>query len=241
MGDVGGLGVRATPGRVTHLIVLQLCNICRSANLAVVQEMSLRQRKKAETWEAIHRRAAEAVLERGLDAVTVEEIAQAVGISPRTFFNYFPTKDHAVLGLRDPVIPQDALDSLQPGTQLLRQVVSVLDATVRSTRPGIARPMRHRLVAEEPRLMGLHKQSLHRTEDLVRTAVIEKLTGDPAQEPSDDGVPTTERVRMLVLVAGSVLRFAWTASGQVPGQEPTPEDLDRAVEIYQILNRTDLS
>lgn len=34
--------------------------------------------------------------ERGYDATTVEEVATAAGISERTFFRYFPTKDQAL-------------------------------------------------------------------------------------------------------------------------------------------------
>lgn len=37
-------------------------------------------------------------LEKGLDGFTVEELCTTVGISRRTFFNYFETKDDAVLG-----------------------------------------------------------------------------------------------------------------------------------------------
>lgn len=37
-------------------------------------------------------------LERGLHGFTVEELCAEIGISRRTFFNYFETKDDAVLG-----------------------------------------------------------------------------------------------------------------------------------------------
>lgn len=204
--------------------------------------MSLRERKKAETWEAIHQCAAQAVLDRGLDSVTVEEIAHTVGISPRTFFNYFPTKDHAVLGLKDPVVPDAAVDQLRPGPLLLPQVIDLLDQAVRSARPATQHSKRHRLLAEHPQLMGLHKQSLHRTEDLVRTALLQRLAeSDSTQLQHNDVVPVAERIRMLVLIAGSILRFAWTGPDHVPGQDPTAEDLKRAVDNYHFLNRTDLS
>lgn len=45
---------------------------------------------------AEHARALTA--ERGLAGFTVEELCERVGISRRTFFNYFPTKEDAVLG-----------------------------------------------------------------------------------------------------------------------------------------------
>ncbi|MCI2422522.1 TetR/AcrR family transcriptional regulator [Saccharopolyspora sp. K220] len=37
--------------------------------------------------------------ERGLSGFTVEEVCEQVGISRRTFFNYFASKDDAVLGI----------------------------------------------------------------------------------------------------------------------------------------------
>jgi len=69
-------------------------------------ECSLRERKKQNTRSALHAAAFAAVRDRGVTGVTIEEISAAAGVSPRTFFNYFPSKAAAALGLADPQIPQ---------------------------------------------------------------------------------------------------------------------------------------
>ncbi|MQY23592.1 TetR/AcrR family transcriptional regulator [Nocardia macrotermitis] len=58
----------------------------------------LREQKKQQTRLDLCRAARRLVLERGFDATTVEDVAKAVGVSPRTFFNYYETKLDAVVG-----------------------------------------------------------------------------------------------------------------------------------------------
>ncbi len=65
----------------------------------------LREQKKQRTRHAIHEAAVRLVEERGMSAVTVESICETAMISSRTFFNYFPSKAAAVLGLTELFVP----------------------------------------------------------------------------------------------------------------------------------------
>ncbi|WP_409375068.1 TetR/AcrR family transcriptional regulator [Streptomyces justiciae] len=60
---------------------------------------SLTERRKAETRMDIARAAAGLFVSRGLRATRAEDIAQAAGIAPRTFYRYFATKEEAVAPL----------------------------------------------------------------------------------------------------------------------------------------------
>src|SRR5260370_524972 len=65
----------------------------------------LRERKKLKTKEAIQREALRLFAAQGYAETTIEQIAAAAESSPSTFFNYFPTKQDAVLFHRyDPMI-----------------------------------------------------------------------------------------------------------------------------------------
>lgn len=57
----------------------------------------LRERKKAATRSALGDAAWSMCVQHGLDGVTVEQIARSAGVSLRTFFNYFSSKEEAVV------------------------------------------------------------------------------------------------------------------------------------------------
>ena len=56
-----------------------------------------RERKKAETRAALARAAVRLALEHGVENVTTEAIAEAADVAPRTFRNYFSSKEEAIV------------------------------------------------------------------------------------------------------------------------------------------------
>ena len=90
---------------------------------------SLRERKKLATRRSLRRHALDLVAKRGFAQVTVEDIAEAADVSPRTFFNYFPSKEAALFGA-DPERAASMRERLvrtapgQPALEALRIVIA---------------------------------------------------------------------------------------------------------------------
>lgn len=63
----------------------------------MTEQLGLRQRKKLERRQSIEAAALSRFERNGFDATTIDEIAAAADIAPRTFFSYFPTKEDVVL------------------------------------------------------------------------------------------------------------------------------------------------
>ena len=57
----------------------------------------LRERKKQATRDALREAALRLALERGPEQVRVEDIAEAAGVSPRTYNNYFASREQAIV------------------------------------------------------------------------------------------------------------------------------------------------
>jgi AcrR family transcriptional regulator len=60
-------------------------------------QAGLRERKKQATREALRTAALRLALERGPENVRVDDIAEAAGVSPRTYNNYFSSREQAIV------------------------------------------------------------------------------------------------------------------------------------------------
>jgi AcrR family transcriptional regulator len=109
----------------------------------------LRERKKAETHQALAKAALDLADRLGPDRVTVEAIADAAGVSPRTFFNYFSSKEDAIVGIapaQSSALLADLLSrpEAEPPLDALRAVM--LAAAERLQAVGDDWVIRHRLI-----------------------------------------------------------------------------------------------
>lgn len=76
-------------------------------DISASEGLGARERRRRETYASLTNLARELTAQRGLNGFTVEELCEGVGVSRRTFFNYFATKEDAVLGTKptDPLAP----------------------------------------------------------------------------------------------------------------------------------------
>jgi AcrR family transcriptional regulator len=91
-------------------------------------EEGLRERKRRLTRQLISDAATIMFAMRGFDSVKVAEVADRVGISEKTVYNYFPTKESLVLDTADETIERvaEALRERRPNESLTEAVVRAL-------------------------------------------------------------------------------------------------------------------
>lgn len=182
-------------------------------------EVSRREERRDRTWNALHDAAVKLVHIGGVKATTTEAIASAAGVSPRTFFNYFATKEDAILGFREPKLTPEILekDAQRQNLYIFERVTHLtLDILRGSLKPG-SLPFIREMVHHHPELHGRLKawqlsseQVLHdflATVDWGKFSDVGRVGPYPLLEEgaelSDDA---EERVRAAVLIASAALR-----------------------------------
>ncbi|MEV3931039.1 MULTISPECIES: TetR family transcriptional regulator [unclassified Streptomyces] len=169
----------------------------------------LRERKKQATRRAIAEAAVRLAAEHGVENVTVEAISEAAGVSPRTFFNYFPSHDDAFVLVDDEVgeriresvraapadrppldVVRDALVSELDGFES-RQELWALQSKVLQRSPHLIHRGLQAHVADERALAAALTDWLHST------------------RPESEGAPGTALfARLLAAVTQTALRVA---------------------------------
>ena len=139
---------------------------------------SRRERKKLATRQALQDVALRLVAERGLDQVTVEDISEAADVATRTFFNYFSSKEEALLGnLPEKVATVQRMVVDRPaGETPLEAVCQVLRTmTLRLAERREERLLRQQVIERHPGLLARQLGEYASFEQALAAAVAERL------------------------------------------------------------------
>ncbi|MGC7097649.1 TetR/AcrR family transcriptional regulator [Amycolatopsis lurida] len=190
----------------------------------MTQPTGLRERKKHATYRTLAATAVRLAAERGLDHVTVEDIAGEAGVSPRTFFNYFASKEDAVLM----PYPDNEERTRRSVDRFLAMPahLSALEALVAAIRPDIELIEADReewlarmsVIEANPSLVSRVMASQANSNQALINAIAER-TG---QDPEKDLFPGL----LFGVVVATALQVAvrrWHAAG---GEAPLTEFLD---------------
>jgi AcrR family transcriptional regulator len=189
--------------------------------------MGLRERKKEQTRRAIEDAAFHLFAERGFQATTVADIAEAADVAPRTFFAYFPSKEDVLFAdfdettealaarLRDRLPGESTFDALRAW---ITGLLPDLDADENRE------ALRHRLCSEYESIAAHERHLMARFEAIIAESVAADL-GD---------APTDLRPRMIAAAAIAALM---AMRPDDPGAEELPagEKLQRLDEALEFL------
>ena len=186
----------------------------------------LRERKRLATRRSIQVAVLELLDERGIDGVTVDEISRMADVSPRTFFNYFASKEEAMLGDAPELPGQDVIDEFLEGHgTVLEDLATVLTrAGDHATADAEMLHLRHRLLKQFPQLFAMRMATMRAFEESVAEIVAVRLARDePALAADPDA--RASRARLITLVAFAAMRHAWTAWAHSAGPAPLADQL----------------
>lgn len=174
--------------------------------------VGLRERKRRATRRAIQAAILDLAARDGYDRVTIEDISAAADISPRTFFNYFPTKDDAVIGgypnLEELAATQEFLAAgRQEGVLVgLGRLLGAASEALDEERVSVER--RRALLRGHPGLFARRMAYLHRFEDELVDIIAERLAVDEPTLAADPAA-LERRSRLLALIGLAAVRYAY--------------------------------
>jgi AcrR family transcriptional regulator len=188
---------------------------------ALQKTEGLRERNRRQTLQRIAEVGVELFLAQGYEATTLDEIAAAAGISRRTFFYYFKSKDDILLAHIDAYA--DALkasvlehSSGEAPLEVVREALLKL-----STRFQLPRTIAiARLIGQSEALRDSRQRGYLRREQVVYEALCELW---PAKERRD-------RLRLVAMASIGALRIAVDAWLEQDGKRPLAKYLRDAFD-----------
>lgn len=153
--------------------------------MGTTNELGLRERKKQATRQALGLAALRLAVSRGLDNVLIDDIAAEVGVSTRTFSNYFATKYEAICGLAvDRAARIGAELRARPGNEpLWTALTNAVLAHHQLTEPpdrtwteGI------KLITSTPAVRGEYLKTRAVMQQALAAAIAERTGTDPATD-----------------------------------------------------------
>jgi AcrR family transcriptional regulator len=129
----------------------------------------LRERKKEQTRRRIAEVALRLFDERGYDAVTVNEVAEAAGVAKVTLFAYFPSKDSLVLdGVKEDTAAIVAGRGDRPPLQALREHYRLMGRQDQGEMDVEGLLTRIRVISSSPALLaGVQQAHMSQREELA--------------------------------------------------------------------------
>ncbi|MEU9122370.1 TetR/AcrR family transcriptional regulator [Streptomyces sp. NPDC048506] len=176
----------------------------------------LRERKKQRTRDALIRAALELFTEQGYDATTVDEIAEAVDVSQRTYFRYFANKEDVAFAVQE-MVEARFLEELaarpaseSPLTALRSAVMTAWDeigSAIESVIPVELHMRSYRMIESTPALIASHLRRSSELEEQIARLIARREGLD---------VETDPRPRVLVAAFSGVMRVAGKVWGEGP-------------------------
>jgi AcrR family transcriptional regulator len=195
---------------------------------------SLRERKKLATRLELRRAALDLVAKHGFTNVTVEGIAAAADVSPRTFFNYFPSKEAALFGM-DPdrmAALRTAIVTAAPGEPALAAVREVMARLAKGMSEDLTALggdpagwlLRVKTARADPHVRAAQAAQMAQVERIVAEGLAQRLQTDLDRDPYPG---------MLAGVAVATVRSGvifWSNSG---GTMPLDQYMDIAFRALE--------
>lgn len=161
---------------------------------------TLRERRKQQTSREIRLAAIELCFEEGFENVTTEAISARSGVSQRTFFNYFPNKEAAIIA-RPPPFPDDVVTDFVNGSgTFLEDLEALVIAHLGQLEEDreIIRTLRN-LIEMHPVLRAAHDASMR--------LLLAELSGIFARRaPDTDPVVMEMLASAVVMAIGGIIR-----------------------------------